>query len=55
MHVMYYASMLWCWQLVMILIKTNHHFLRVGCQRLRSRTTLRTDNGRKINLKSRDS
>jgi hypothetical protein len=24
MYVMYYASMLRCWQLVMILVKTNH-------------------------------
>jgi hypothetical protein len=30
MYVMYYASILWCWQLVMILIKTNHPCLRVG-------------------------
>jgi hypothetical protein len=31
MHVMYYASMLWCWQLGRILVRTNHHRLRVGC------------------------
>jgi hypothetical protein len=30
MYVMYYASMLQCWQLVMILVKTNHPCLRVG-------------------------
>jgi hypothetical protein len=29
---MYYVSSIWWWQLVMILIKTNHSFLRVGCQ-----------------------
>jgi hypothetical protein len=31
MYVMYYALMLRCWQLVMILVKTNHPCLRVGC------------------------
>jgi hypothetical protein len=31
MYVMYYASMLWCWQLVGILVRTNHPCLRVGC------------------------
>jgi hypothetical protein len=30
MYVMYYASMLRCWQLVWILVKTNHLFLWVG-------------------------
>jgi hypothetical protein len=30
MYVMYYASMLRCWQLVMILVKTDHPCLRVG-------------------------
>jgi hypothetical protein len=30
MYVMYYASMLRCWQLVWILVKTNHPYLRVG-------------------------
>jgi hypothetical protein len=30
MYVMYYASMLRCWQLVRILVRTNHPFLRVG-------------------------
>jgi hypothetical protein len=30
MHVMYYASMLRYWQLVMIVVKTNHPCLRVG-------------------------
>jgi hypothetical protein len=29
MYVMYYASMHWCWQLVWILVKTNHPCLRV--------------------------
>jgi hypothetical protein len=29
MYMMYYASMLWCWQLIMILVKGNHLFLRV--------------------------
>jgi hypothetical protein len=31
MYVMYYASMLQCWQLVRILLRTKHPFLRVGC------------------------
>jgi hypothetical protein len=30
MYVVYYASMLRCWQLVWILVKTNHPCLRVG-------------------------
>jgi hypothetical protein len=30
MYVMYYASMLRCWQLVRILVRTNHPYLRVG-------------------------
>jgi hypothetical protein len=30
MYVMYYAPMLWCWQLIRFLIKTNHPCLRVG-------------------------
>jgi hypothetical protein len=30
MYVMYYAPMLRCWQLVRILVKTNHLCLRVG-------------------------
>jgi hypothetical protein len=30
MYAMYYASMLWCWQLVRILVRTNHPCLRVG-------------------------
>jgi hypothetical protein len=30
MYAMYYASMLRCWQLVRILVRTNHHCLRVG-------------------------
>jgi hypothetical protein len=31
MYVMYYTSMLRCWQLVRILVMTNHPYLRVGC------------------------
>jgi hypothetical protein len=31
MYVMYYVTMLWCWQIVWILIRTNHPYLRVGC------------------------
>jgi hypothetical protein len=31
MYVMNYASMLRCWQLIWILVKTNHPCLRVGC------------------------
>jgi hypothetical protein len=30
MYAMYYASMLRCWQLVKILVRTNHPYLRVG-------------------------
>jgi hypothetical protein len=30
MYVMYYVSTLRCWQLIMILVKTNHPCLRVG-------------------------
>jgi hypothetical protein len=30
MYVMYYVSMLRCWQLVRILVRTNHPCLRVG-------------------------
>jgi hypothetical protein len=30
MYVMYYASMLQCWQLIRILVRTNHPCLRVG-------------------------
>jgi hypothetical protein len=29
MYAMYYTSMLWCSQLIMILVRTNHPFLRV--------------------------
>jgi hypothetical protein len=29
MYVIYYASMLRCWQLVRILVSTNHPYLRV--------------------------
>jgi hypothetical protein len=31
MYAMYYASMLWCWQLIRILVRTNHLCLTVGC------------------------
>jgi hypothetical protein len=30
MYAMYYASMPQCWQLVKILVRTNHPYLRVG-------------------------
>jgi hypothetical protein len=30
MYVMYYVSMIRCWQLVRILVRTNHPCLRVG-------------------------
>jgi hypothetical protein len=30
MYVMYYASMIRCWQLIRILVRTNHPGLRVG-------------------------
>jgi hypothetical protein len=31
MYVLYYASMLRCWHLVWILVRTNHPCLSVGC------------------------
>jgi hypothetical protein len=31
MYVLYYTSMLQCWQLVWILVRTNHPCLGVGC------------------------
>jgi hypothetical protein len=33
MYAMYYASMLQCWQLIRILVRTNYPCLRVGCHR----------------------
>jgi hypothetical protein len=30
MYVMYYASMLQYWELIWILVRANHHCLRVG-------------------------
>jgi hypothetical protein len=35
MHVLYYASTLWCWHLVWILVRTNHPCLGVGCHKKR--------------------
>jgi hypothetical protein len=35
MYVIYYALMLRCWQLVRILVKTNHPCLRVGHHNLK--------------------
>jgi hypothetical protein len=34
MYVMYYAPTLQCWQLIRILVRTNHPCLRVGRHRL---------------------
>jgi hypothetical protein len=31
MYVLYYASMLRCWHLIWILVRTDHPFLGVGC------------------------
>jgi hypothetical protein len=31
MYAMYYVSTLWCWQLIRILVRTNHPCSRVGC------------------------
>jgi hypothetical protein len=31
MHVLYYVSMLWCWHLIWILVRTDHPCLGVGC------------------------
>jgi hypothetical protein len=33
MYVIYYASILHYWQLIKILVRTNHSYLRVGCHR----------------------
>jgi hypothetical protein len=33
MYVIYYVPMLQCWQLVRILVKTNHPCLMVGCHK----------------------
>jgi hypothetical protein len=33
MYVLYYASMLQCWHLVWILVRTDHPYLGVGCHR----------------------
>jgi hypothetical protein len=33
MYVLYYASMLRCWHLIRILVRTNHPCLGVGCHR----------------------
>jgi hypothetical protein len=40
MHVLYYVSMLQCWQLVWILVRTNHHCLGVGRHMLCMRSKL---------------
>jgi hypothetical protein len=39
MYAMYYASMLRCWQLIRILIRTNHPCLMVGCHSWYQRLT----------------
>jgi hypothetical protein len=31
MYVLYYVSMLRCWHLVWILVRTNHPYVGVGC------------------------
>jgi hypothetical protein len=31
MYVLYYTTMLRCWQLIWILVRTNHPCLGVGC------------------------
>jgi hypothetical protein len=33
MYVLYYASMLCCWHLIWILVRTDHPYLGVGCHR----------------------
>jgi hypothetical protein len=45
MYVMHYASILQCWQLVRILIRTNHPCLRVECHNsiVRSKAGLGVD------------
>jgi hypothetical protein len=39
MYVLYYASMLRCWHLVWILVRTNHPSLVVGCHSHQSSKT----------------
>jgi hypothetical protein len=36
MYAVYYASMLRCWQLIRILVRTNYPSLRVGCHKVAS-------------------
>jgi hypothetical protein len=31
MYVLYYASMLWCWHIVWILVRSDYPCLEVGC------------------------
>jgi hypothetical protein len=33
MYVLYYVSMLRCWHLIWILVKTDHPYLGVGCHK----------------------
>jgi hypothetical protein len=33
MYVLYYASILWCWHLVWILVRTDHPCFGVGCHK----------------------
>jgi hypothetical protein len=40
MYAMYYASMLRCWQLVRILVRTNHPYLWVECHNKLPQTSL---------------
>jgi hypothetical protein len=47
MYVLYYASMLWCWHLVWILVRTNDPCLGVGHHSyVPSQSVLRTDASR---------
>jgi hypothetical protein len=41
MYVLYYVSMLRCWHLVWILVRTDHPYLGVGCHSwYQSRTSI---------------
>jgi hypothetical protein len=40
MYVLYYASLLQCWHLVWILVRTDHPCLGVGCHMIRAHQLL---------------
>jgi hypothetical protein len=44
MYVLYYASMLRCWYIVRILVRTDHPYLGVGCHSSKSKFKVRSSN-----------